>query len=177
MLSLIKLIFFSLLGLGRLSLKFKGVKARQIKCFGFPSVMGKGEIEVGEGTVLNSGSIFNPVGSRSKIVFAATKNAKITIGKDCGLSNCLIYSHERITIGDRVLIGGGVQIFDTNFHSLDYRFRNDKAHIKRSSVVIGDDVFIGADAIILKGVTIGARSTIGAGAIVRNDIEKDSVVL
>lgn len=64
-------------------------------------------------------------------------------------------------------------IFDTDFHSLDWRDRKDGTDIqkrKKSPVVIKSLAFIGANSIILKGVTIGERSIVGAGSVVTKDI-------
>jgi len=77
-----------------------------------------------------------------------------------------------IVIGDRVLIGGGAGIWDTDFHPLDYeqRMMHPTLGTRSKPIVIEDDVFIGARAIILKGVKIGKAAVIGAGAVVRNDV-------
>lgn len=79
------------------------------------------------------------------------------------------------------MIGGNVRIFDHDYHSLKYMDRRDKklddAGCRTSPVFIEDDVFIGTNSIILKGVTIGARSVIGAGSIVSlKQIPPDSLV-
>jgi acetyltransferase-like isoleucine patch superfamily enzyme len=84
-------------------------------------------------------------------------------------------------VGDRVNIGGNVRIFDHDYHPLDHLVRRnsaqDPAEIKSHPVVIGDDVFIGTNAIILKGVHIGDRSVIGACAVVAlKNIPPDSLV-
>ncbi len=80
------------------------------------------------------------------------------------------------------MVGGNVRIFDHDFHSLDFRHRRkgggDSEHIKSAAVIIEDDVFIGANAIILKGVHIGARSVVGAGSVVTSkDIPPDSLII
>lgn len=69
-------------------------------------------------------------------------------------------------------------IFDTDFHSLDWRDRKDGTDItkrKKASVVIKDLAFIGAHSIILKGVTIGEKSIVGAGSVVAKDIPDGEV--
>ena len=75
-------------------------------------------------------------------------------------------------------IGGNVRIYDHDFHSLDFQTRRgaeDQLQIQTRPVEIGDDVFIGANAIILKGVTIGARAVIGAGSVVSRNIGPDEI--
>ena len=88
-----------------------------------------------------------------------------------------ITSASTVCIGSNVLLGSGVRIFDTDFHPIS---ANDRKKgildcIKTAPVKIEDNVFIGTDTIILKGVTIGPNSVIGAGSIVTKDIPKNVV--
>ena len=83
---------------------------------------------------------------------------------------CAIAEHTRITLGRRVLVGTGVEIFDSDFHGLrlEDRARSDPAWAR--PVVIEDDVFLGSNVRVLKGVTIGRGSVIANGAVVLSDI-------
>ena len=76
-------------------------------------------------------------------------------------------------------IGSGCVILDTDSHSLDFNNRKipkvDFANNNRKAIVIEDDVLIGTNSIVLKGVTIGARSIIGAGSVVAKDIPADCI--
>lgn len=96
------------------------------------------------------------------------------IGNSSGLSNTYITCQKKIAIGDRVLIGANCQIFDTDFHSLESKYRYgakiDDSKIKRRDVIIEDDVFIGTGCIVLKGTHIGQGAIIGAGSVVSGDI-------
>ena len=93
--------------------------------------------------------------------------------------NCIFLDSARITIGDRVLIGPGVQLI-TATHPVEPAARTidfpaDPAFPFRAvseahPITIGDDVWIGAGAIILPGVTIGAGTTIGAGSVVTRSV-------
>ena len=77
------------------------------------------------------------------------------------------------TIGNQVLVGGGVMINDSNHHSLDWRERGtpaDKTNAVSAPIKIGDHVFIGARSIIQKGVTIGEKAIIAAGSVVVKDV-------
>ncbi len=78
-----------------------------------------------------------------------------------------------------MLIGSGCLITDTDAHPIDWEDRrNGKLDkVVRKPVHIGNDVFIGARSIILKGVTIGDRSIIGAGSVVTRDVPPDSVAV
>lgn len=83
---------------------------------------------------------------------------------------------DSVTIGDNVKVRACVLITDTDAYPLDYlarRTSNDGT--KSTPIVIEDDVWVGAHSIILKGVTIGARSIIGAGSVVTKSIPADCV--
>jgi acetyltransferase-like isoleucine patch superfamily enzyme len=82
-----------------------------------------------------------------------------------------ICAEERIIIGDDVWVGANCVIADTDFHPLDLAAR--LAHPldgATAPITIEDGVFIGMQSLILKGVTIGARSVIGAGSVVTRDV-------
>ena len=123
------------------------------------------------------------------LVFA--HGGRITIGSHCYVGeSSRIWSAASVTIGNRVLVSHSVEIHDNNSHPLDHEARHqhfvdicnsghprDMRQIRAAPVEIGDDVWIGFGATILKGVRIGARSIIGAGAIVTNDVPPDSTVV
>jgi acetyltransferase-like isoleucine patch superfamily enzyme len=141
---------------------------------GIPKIRGKGKISIGKGTRMNSGMIFNPIGGDNHILFVCSVGAEIRIGENCGLSNCCIVSRKKVTIGNNVLIGGSVKIYDTDFHSLSFLDRRESVLDQKSTVSkavnIGDDVFIGAHSLILKGVSIGQCAIVGGGSVVTKNI-------
>jgi len=105
----------------------------------------------------------------------------ITFGDNSGYSFAALSSKSSIRIGDHTKIGGNARIYDHNYHALNYLLRrspdNDIANCKTAPVVIGDDVSVGAHAVVLKGVTIGDRRVIGAGTVVAlKNIPTDSLV-
>ncbi|MBQ7548591.1 MAG: acyltransferase [Clostridia bacterium] len=136
------------------------------------SVTSYGNIHIGKNVRINSGKSYNAIGAGDVCVLKTFRKGSIVIGDNVGLSNCTLVSASRIEIGDNVKIGGGVKVYDTDFHSLDYEKRRDPATDKPvcSPVTIGADAFIGAGSTILKGVTIGECSIIGAGSVVAKDI-------
>ena len=90
------------------------------------------------------------------------------------MSSTRIWIHKSLTIGDNVKIGGMVLITDTDAHPIDYiARRSSTAESKSAPITIGDDAWIGAHCLILKGVTIGERSIIGAGSVVTHSIPPD----
>ena len=78
-------------------------------------------------------------------------------------------------IGDRVLVGANCTIADNDFHPLPAGQRQLTMNAAVEPISIGDDVFIGMNSLILKGVSIGARSVIGAGSVVTADVPADVV--
>jgi len=84
-----------------------------------------------------------------------------------------------IRIGSHCLIAGGVSIADYDGHPLDAAQRRGEATLPAAdvrSVKIGDDVWIGQGAVILKGVEIGDRAIVGAHAVVIRDVPADAIV-
>lgn len=100
------------------------------------------------------------------------ETAVISFGDDVVVNNNFTAIAEtcRIQIGNRVLIGPSVSVYDSDFHGLQVQDRLNPAAVRRGDVTIGDDVFIGTGVIILKGVTIGAGAIVSAGAIVTKDV-------
>lgn len=94
-----------------------------------------------------------------------------------GISNSCLKASTTIIIKDNVNIGGDCKIYDSDFHSVEYIDRMTYPDVKRKSapVTIEEGVWIGAHSIILKGVTIGKRSVIGAGSVVTCDVPDDEL--
>lgn len=140
-------------------------------------IYGHGTIRVGKNVTINSCLSSNPIGGQTYTSLSLRPNAVLTIGDQVGISNTSIVCHDGVSIGARTLIGGGVKIYDTDFHALDHETRGDYANevAVTRPVSIGEDVFIGAHSIVLKGVTIGDRSIVGAGSVVTKSIPADEV--
>lgn len=129
-----------------------------------------GGIQIGDRVRINSRRSSNPIGGDIKTILFAKGNGRISIGNDCGISNATLFACDSITVGSNVLIGGSVKIYDTDFHWLDYERRISEQGGENRPVVIKDGAFVGAHTIILKGVTVGAKSIIGAGSVVTKSI-------
>lgn len=118
----------------------------------------------------------NPIASNLQADVYVEPGATLTIGNNVGMSSTRLWIHESARIGNNVKIGGCVLITDTDAHPMDYvARRSSNEGTKSAPVVIEDDVWVGAHCIILKGVTIGARSVIGAGSVVTKSIPADCV--
>lgn len=133
-------------------------------------------LELGDNVKINSGSI-NPVGHEISTYFYTVGDARIVIGNNVGISNTTFVARTGIHIEDDVLIGGGCMIFDTDFHPLSYQSRisNDQSKIQSEPVHICKGAFIGARSLIMKGVTVGEYSVIGAGSVVTKSVPDNEV--
>ena len=129
-----------------------------------------GGIVIGDNVRINSSRSSNPIGGDTRTIFFAKGDGKIRIGNNCGISNATFSAIDSITICDYVLIGGNVKIYDSDFHSLNFKGRISGQQGLHCPIVIKDGAFIGAHSVILKGVTIGEKSIVGAGSVVTNDI-------
>lgn len=138
----------------------------------------KGCIRLGNNVKLNSRFLGNLSGMTNPTVIHCIEDGFLIINDNSGCSSTIFSSRSGITIGENVNIGSNVKIFDHDFHPVDYlQRRKFRGKLRSSPVVIGNDVFIGTNAIILKGVHVGDRSIIGAGAVVAlSDIPPDSLV-
>ena len=159
---------------GNAALRLWGGKVNGlVRCFGTPhlELSHPGSLKIGRGCTLRSSFISNPAGIAHPMLLATRGNGTIRIGDDCGFSGSVIVSESSVEIGDRVLVGAGCVIADTDFHPVDAAQRR----IPHTSgacrpVVIGDDVFLGMHCLVLKGSRIGTGSVIGAGSVVTGNI-------
>lgn len=134
---------------------------------------------IGDNFTFSSGLSINPLSRNIKGVIRCIDNATIKIGNNVGLSSTCVWAHNSISIGNNVNIGGDCLIIDSDAHSLYYidrrDIKTDQLNRKDKPIIIEDDVLIGTRCIILKGVTIGARSIIGAGSVVTKSIPTDCI--
>jgi len=87
---------------------------------------------------------------------------------------CVFLDCAQIEIGDHVLLGPGVHLY-TATHPFDSAERRRGLELAKS-IVVGDDAWLGGGAIVLPGVTIGARVVVGAGSVVTRDVPADARV-
>jgi len=158
----------------------------------------------GEGVYLETAQIFRFMRSKQPhavvlgdhvscyagVSFALGEKGTCKIGDFTLLNGALIMADERIEIGKHVLVSWNVGIADSDFHPIDaaqrridtmalapfYKDRPPRPPLKTAPVIIEDNVWIGMNAVILKGVTIGENSVVAAGAVVSKSVPANVVV-
>lgn len=149
--------------------------------FGIPvlDIHHTGKFSIGKNFRFNSGKYHAIGGRQQQCFFVVARGSEITIGNNVGLTSVALICNDKITIGNNVKIGINTVVYDTDFHSLDARKRNSvpeiKDNIKTKPVVIKDGAFIGGHTTILKGVTIGKNSIIGAGSVVSRSVPDEQI--
>ena len=135
------------------------------------------QISFGNDIVFKSATKYNYVGLNRPCSIAVDEYAVLQIGDNCGFSGTSIYVSQKVSIGKFCNFGGNTFIWDTDFHPVNYLDRriHNVNKIESSPIIIGDDVFVGANTMILKGVTIGDRAIIGAGSVVTKNIPADEI--
>lgn len=161
-------------------------------------------IDFGEGFYCESAQVFrhlkstaphavrigNHVSVYAGCSFSIGANGHCAIGDFTLLNGALIMAEERIEIGSHCLISWNVGIADSDFHPLDAAQRRIDAHalapffkdrpprpkLRTAPVIIRDNVWIGMNAVILKGVTVGENSVVAAGAVVTKSVPPNVVV-
>lgn len=123
------------------------------------------KITIGNNCTFLSKSFSNQIGiNRKCMISTQSEKAHIFIGDNCGFSGTVIGCFVSIKIGNNVRVGANTLITDADWHTDDYRSGEPKP------IIIEDNVWIGEGVKVLKGVTIGENSLIGAGSIVTRDI-------
>ncbi len=122
--------------------------------------------------------------------FAVGEKGTCLIGDFTLMNGALVMAEERIEIGSHCLISWNVGIADSDFHPLEpaqrlidaqalapfFKDRPLRPKLRTMPVIIADNVWIGMNAIILKGVTIGENSVVAAGAVVTKSVPANVVV-
>lgn len=161
-------------------------------------------VEFGEGFYCETAQVFRFLKSRrpravllgdhvscyAGCSFAIGENGSCKVGDFTLLNGALLMAEERIEIGAHCLISWNVGIADSDFHPLApaqrlidaralapyFADRPPRPRIATAPVIISDNVWIGMNAVILKGVTIGENSIVAAGAVVTKSVPANVVV-
>jgi acetyltransferase-like isoleucine patch superfamily enzyme len=160
-------------------------------------------VEFGEGFYCESAQVFNKLKSTQAgavvfgkhvsvycgCSFAVRENGRCVVGDFTLLNGAIVMAEEKIEIGSHCLISWGVGIADSDFHPLEpaqrlidaqalapfFKNRPPRPKLETAPVKIGNNVWIGMNAVILKGVTIGDNSVVAAGAVVTKSVPENSV--
>lgn len=166
--------------LSKIYCRIKKVKLGQNVDFnGFMSIRRKknSHIIIGNHCRFHSRKFALPIVLNSPCRIVTTDlNAQIFIGDFTGASGVNIVASTNINIGQNVLIGSNTTIVDTDFHSSNPNSRINN-ELKGKPIVIENNVFIGMNCVILKGVRIGENSVIGANSVVMKDIAPNSIAM
>jgi acetyltransferase-like isoleucine patch superfamily enzyme len=159
----------------------EGVKlGKNVKFNGFPVIYRykHSKIFIGNNCVFNSAKNSVIIGPIKPCKLITLKPAsEIIIGHNVGISGSILVAANKIEIGNNVMVGINCSIFDNDFHDSNPQKRmSDKSPPSRP-VIIKDNVFIGANCLILKGVKIGQNCAIGAGSVVMTDIPANSIAI
>jgi galactoside O-acetyltransferase len=134
-----------------------------------------GSINIGTGSVVNCRIDFDSI------------NGKVIIGQNCYIGASNLICHTGITLGDDVIISWGVTIVDHDSHTLNWMGRSedvkkwmsghkDWVGVKILPISIGDKVWIGFGATILKGCNIGEGAVVAAQSVVARDVPPYALV-
>ena len=125
-------------------------------------INGKGRIIIGDNVEI-----------RENVILNVSCGGTISIGNNVFINDmCCLNSRDKIYIKDDVLFGQGVKVYD---HDHDYRSDNFKQNFTHNPVTINEEVWICSNVIILKGCSIGSKSVIAAGTIVRDNVSSNVI--
>jgi acetyltransferase-like isoleucine patch superfamily enzyme len=153
--------------------KLRGVKINSgIHLLGRPIITRAHDstITIGKQVSLHSALRCNPLGNAHPVIIRTlAPGSELIISDKVGISSAILCAQTKIVIGENTIIGAGAMIIDNDFHSPIGEYEWGPV-LSGKPIHIGRGCFIGARAIILKGVTIGDRVIIGAGSVVTKDI-------
>lgn len=136
-------------------------------------------IRMGKDVVLTSDSEVNTAGINHPVIIATySKDAAVVLEDNVGMSGVSINCVSRCVFKKGVMLGANVNVWDTDFHPADPRLRLHQTSIleaKTSPITLERNVWIGANTTILKGVTIGENTVVGAMSLVNSDLPSDSL--
>lgn len=134
-----------------------------------------GTIKIGDNCIFRSSETSNRIGLNHRCIISATplsgSTCKIQIGDNCGFSGTSIWCFNSVKIGNDVRCGANTLIMDGDAHFEDSRTN------PPLSIVIEDNVFIGANTVVKKGVTIGKNTVIGMNSVVTHDIPANCIAV
>jgi acetyltransferase-like isoleucine patch superfamily enzyme len=169
----------------------------------YPPTVLPPNVRVGEGSVLTGEQVFRRffserdpaivIGARSHlqdVQLALGKNAIFSVGECVFAAHMIVLAEQEIRLGNRVFVSFNVVLADTDFHPIDPAQRmadaiavsplangRQRPPIGTAPVIIEDDVWLGANVTVLKGVRIGAGAFVEPGSLVTRDVPSRARVL
>lgn len=130
----------------------------------------RSRITIGARCTFNSSHSSNLIGvNRPCMVSTLAERAEIEIGANCGFSGTVIGCALKISIGQNVRCGANTLITDTDWHTDDFRSGPD------APIILGNNVWLGANVTVLKGVTIGENAFVATGSLVTRSLPPNTV--
>lgn len=150
------------------------------KFYGLPTwqLDKRATVQIGSHFIVRCAVESNPlVPWQPTLISVRGPHSSLSIGHHCSITGGSIVATKKISIGNHVMIGSNCLIMDSDFHSLNYHARQQTQDQGLSKpIVIKDHVFIGTQAVILKGVTIGRGAVVGARSVVTKSVPAGAVV-
>lgn len=138
----------------------------------------KAVISIGNGTTINSNNFGYHLNMNSKTkIIADRKESVIIIGENCRIHGTCIHAFNTIKIGNNCLIAANTNIIDANGHLLSFDNPSNRINTVDlgKPITIHDNVWIGANCLILGGVVIGNGAVVAANSVVKNNVPSMSV--
>ena len=137
---------------------------------------GNNKLSIGENVYLRS----NPRGYHAGMPFPTTilldkEGAECFIGDNCRINGAYLHCQKKLVIGKNSVIASGVHIIDSNGHILNSNNRTKGSDIP-ADIIIGENVWIGLNSVILKATIIGNNSVVAAGSIVKGEYPANSLI-
>lgn len=148
---------------------------RSVRVSGVPiiDIRHGSKLYVGDGVTLNSRNRGYHINMHSPVkLFADRDGAEIKIGNKTRIHGTCVHAYESITIGSNCLIAANCQIMDGSGHDLSFPNTENRINTTGATkpIIIEDNVWVGANSVILPGVTIGKGSIISANSVVTKSI-------
>lgn len=142
------------------------------------------KLKISDNVVLNSDFENSNTALSTRCKFVLGYTGRIEIGENTMLNGCSITAYKNVVIGKNCQIASFTLISDTDFHPVDPYEREKQVTrkkynldtVNKKDVIIGDNVWIGWNAIILKGSIIGNNSIVAAGSIVLGEFPENVVI-
>lgn len=157
---------------GLLYLRLHGVRCgRMVRSYRV-YVRNRGEIRIGSHVSLNS----FPNGRMHRTgLLTFFPEARIRIGDHCALNGTVVLCNERVTIEAHCMFGPGTVVCDNDSHRVALDVRERRKRADSAPIHIGPNVWVGMNALLLKGVTVGPNAIIAAGSVVTSDVPQNAL--